>query len=659
MQVKFEQASLLLGKGEAAKSEQILREILQDKPKNEDSLALLGHSLMTQGKLDDAVIVFKKIIKHYPKSANAFVELASAMLSKKNKEKAEQYFQRAVELDPGYSTAWHFLGNLLMERGSRKKAKDCFIKSEKHDPFAIHIAEVQRLLKQKEFHQAERNCREILKHHSNHPRALHTIALLAEQTEDYEQAIKILQHGLKYSPYHVTLWQRLVINNACLGFFEQAIKAARYLVQLEPYNGLYIMLLASELANTGQNIESLKYYDRAAELLPKEANVFLQRGHILKSLGQREACEASYRKSFSLEYNNGAAFWALADLKSYKFEDSDIIHMQSLLNDPKASAEQATQAAFALAKHYEDNNDYEKAYSTYQDANNRKSASKFSPQEYQDSCARVQASFPVDTLKVQARAIQSEATPIFIVGLTRSGSTLIEQILASHSSIEGTRELYSLPRVVRLTGIQGGNKPSAYPECIDKLNPEQLAKLGEHYLKETAIFRTNKPYFTDKMPPNFHNVGLIHKILPNAKIIDARRHPLSAGFSNFKQHFARGFEFSYDLKNIGQYYNTYLKLMDYWDSVLPSKVYCVQYEEMVNDTETQIRQLIDHCGLSFEEQCLQFFDNKRSVHTASSEQVRQPIYQKGMQQWRHFEQWLEPLKESLGEETLKRFSTWS
>jgi len=659
MSTDFEEASILLSQGQAEKSELKLRTILISKPKNEECLALLGHSLMIQGKADEAIVVFRKIIKHHPKSANAFVELASAMLTKGNKEDAEKYFQRAVELNPNYSEAWHFLGNLLMQRGARKMAKHCFVQSEKTDYFRKHFAEIQRALEQKEYHHAEKICRGILNQHKNHPRVLHTLALLAQQSEKYEEAVKILQHGLTYSPFHISLWQALVINYSFLGLFEKAIEAAEQLVQIEPDDVRYMLLLAGELANVGNNEASLNVYDKAVELAPNAANVYLQRGHVLKSLGKREQCEFSYRKSFELEYINGAAFWALADLKSYHFNESDKNHMLALIEDKDVPPAQATQAGFALAKSYEDDKDYATAFKYYLDANKRKPHVHFSPAEYQTTCNKMQASYSADTLKTQASKYQSEVTPIFIVGLTRSGSTLIEQILASHSKIEGTMELYSLPRVVRLSGIQCAKKGVNYPEGINKFSPQELTGLGQSYINETAIFRTNKAYFTDKMPPNFHNIGLIHMILPNAIIIDARRHPLSVGLSNFKQHFSRGYDFSYDLNHIGHYYNTYLKLMDYWDTVLPNKVLCVQYEDMVQNTEDQVRRLLTHCGLPFEEQCLKFYENKRAVRTASSEQVRQPINNKGIQQWRHFETYLEPLKESLGEKTLQRFALWS
>jgi tetratricopeptide (TPR) repeat protein len=420
------------------------------------------------------------------------------------------------------------------------------------------------------------------------------------------------------------------------------------------------MLLATELANAAKFEQSLTALDRAISLSPNVANMHIQRGHLLKTLGQRELCEQAYKKSIAIEEVNGTAYWALADLKSYQFSQTEQADIKALFNNKNIAKLQASQAGFALAKHYENEQNYDQAFHCYQQANNLRANTYYDAKQYQQSCDLVKQHFSKGTLLKQARVEKNspEATPIFIIGLTRSGSTLIEQILASHSKIEGTMELYSLPRVVRKIARLAKSKGTSYPAVMSTLSREELKHFGQHYLQETTIFRTNKPYFIDKMPPNFHNIGLIKMILPKAIIIDARRHPIATGFSNYKQHFANGYGFSYNLTDIGHYYNCYLSLMDYWDKVLPKRVHRIQYEDLVKDTETQVRQLLSHCGIEFEARCLEFHKNKRAVRTASSEQVRQPINNKGMEQWLHFEQYLTPLKTALGSETLTRFKQW-
>lgn len=659
MQTIIQNISTLLSQGEAIKAEKELHTILQQQPQNEDLQAMLGHSLMMQNKANEAIAVFQNLTKQMPNSANAQSELASALLSTGSYTDAEQAFKKAVTLDPSYSDAWHYLGNLLMQRGEIDEALKSFIQAERNDPFRPQFIKIQQLLKNKEFYLAEKAAREVLKQHPNHPQALHTLAKLAEQVKAYEEAVRILNLALKYSPYHANLWELLAKNSAHLGLFEQAINAANNVVKYNPDNANSYMLLATELANTGQFVQSLSALDNAITLSPNIANIHIQRGHVLKTLGKREACEQAYKKSLALDKINGTAYWALADLKSYQFSETEQKDITSLFNNNNAPQAQAAQAGFALAKHFEDNQNYDKAFYYYHKANKLRPNTVYQAEGYQQSCAIVQQYFSKKTLSNQAVINDKpQATPIFIVGLTRSGSTLIEQILASHSKVEGTMELYSLPRVVRKIEQLAKKRNSNYPKIMASLSSDELAALGQSYLQETKVFRTDKPYFIDKMPPNFHNVGLINMILPNAIIIDARRHPLSTGFSNFKQHFARGYDFSYDLKNIGHYYNCYLSLMDYWDDVLPDKVHRVQYESMVQETENQVHALLSHCGINFEQACLDFHKNKRAVRTASSEQVRQPINDKGMQQWLHFEHHLTPLKEALGEKTLLRFEQY-
>jgi tetratricopeptide (TPR) repeat protein len=657
-QQTLEQASALLSSGKHQAAEVLLREFLVHKPEHENGLALFGHSLLRQKKIEQAIVVFQDQIKFHPQSAQAQVELASAFVLAGHINRAEKAYQSALELNPKFSEAWFLLGNLLMQKADVLHAKDCYVKSERTDPFRQVFVDVEHALQNKQYRQAEQLCRQVLQRHPNHPRALHTMATLAEQVNAYEEAVKILNRGLEYAPYHINLWQKLVKNLAHLGLLEQSVAAARKLLSLDPQQWRYHMTLAAELANIGKFDESLQLYDKALTFVPNNADVHLLRGHVLKTLGKRDECERAYRKSLELEEINGTAYWALADLKSYQFEEDDLTRMSAMLIDPNVAADQASQAGFALAKSLEDKGHFDQAFEYYIKANKLRPQVHFQPQEYQQSCDDIKQNFSVSALSKQAELKKGQATPIFIVGLTRSGSTLLEQILASHSSIEGTMELFSLPRTVRRAGQLSKQKGNIYPDRIDKFTSQELAALGQSYLDETAVFRTNKAYFIDKMPPNFHNVGLIHMILPNAIVIDARRHPLSTGLSNFKQHFAGGYDFSYNLENIGHYYNTYLSMMDHWDRVLPGKVLRVQYENLVQDTENQIRQLLTHCGLDFEQQCLNFHQNKRAVRTASSEQVRQPINQKGMQQWRNFEKYLGPLRQALGSETLERFSQW-
>jgi tetratricopeptide (TPR) repeat protein len=464
---------------------------------------------------------------------------------------------------------------------------------------------------------------------------------------------------LKYHPANIVLRRALVVAYEEVGKFEAALKQAELLVKIKPDSVNY-WILSRTYGHIGDHARSLSSAEKAASYLAADSTergkFDLLRGHALKILGRREESESAYRASIENTPNFGAGWWGLADLKNYQFSAEDKQAMELLSGNKSADMDQRCQAAFALAKALDDDGEHEQAFHWYKKANDLRPDINYSPDQNREFSNLCITEFDADMLGRQAEPQPVGPTPIFIVGLPRAGSTLIEQILASHSQIEGTMELMTLPYVERTVKIGGGLKfQKDYPQSLRDFTPDELSAFGQAYLDESAIYRTSKPFFIDKFPPNFQRIGLIHKILPQAIIIDARRHPMDCGFSAFKQHFAGGQEFSYKLEHIGQYYNDYLRLMDHWDSVLPGKVKIVQYEEMVRDTENTIRFILDHIGVDFEAACLRFFDNKRAVKTASSEQVRQPIYTKSIGRWQTVSDQLKPLIDSLGEETMARF----
>jgi hypothetical protein len=409
----------------------------------------------------------------------------------------------------------------------------------------------------------------------------------------------------------------------------------------------------------GHYEHALESYETAKRLAGDSAgehgDTDLLRGHVLKILGRYDDGIEAYRASIRRLAGNGAGWWGLADMKTYRFSDDDIAAMREIADDATVKAEQRTQAAFALGKSFEDRERYDEAFAWYRTGNALRTGVIFDPAVQHEGIAEIKRAFDSEVVNVRASPAPTGPSPIFIVGLPRSGSTLIEQILASHSAIEGTMELATLPNLVRHITIEGGRRKQQYPASMALFTETELSSFGQAYVDDTAMYRTGKPLFIDKLPTNFDKIGLIHKILPQAIVIDARRHPLDCGFSCYKQHFAGGHPFSYDLVHIGHYYNSYLDLMDHWDRVLPGKVLCMHYERVVQETESAVRELLEHCCVAYEDACLRFFENRRPVRTASSEQVRQPIYSKGVSHWKRFERHLEPLIESLGEATLQRF----
>jgi tetratricopeptide (TPR) repeat protein len=376
---------------------------------------------------------------------------------------------------------------------------------------------------------------------------------------------------------------------------------------------------------------------------------------VLKTLGRRAEAEAAYLRCIELQPDFGEAYYSLADFKNYTFSDDEVSAMQQVLQSSQTPDKTRVQMNFAVGRALEQRQQYSEAFAHYVAGNvARRRTAPFDAAAFEQKCRRVAATFSAQFLSARAGFGYADASPIFVVGLPRSGSTLVEQVLASHSSIEGTMELPHILRFVReLDHWQG--RSDTYPESLIGISHELLALLGARFIDETRIYRSGRPRFIDKMPNNFSHIGLIQLILPNATIIDVRRHPMDACFSAYKQHFAQGQSFTYDLEDLGRYYRSYLELMDHWDEVLPGKVFHLAYEDLVRDTEPAVRKLLAHCRLDFEPACLRFHETKRSVRTASSEQVRVPIYDSGIGYWKNFEPQLEPLRRSLGS-SLARFS---
>jgi tetratricopeptide (TPR) repeat protein len=371
--------------------------------------------------------------------------------------------------------------------------------------------------------------------------------------------------------------------------------------------------------------------------------------HALKTMGHQMEAVESYRAAAAARPGFGDAYWSLANLKTYRFTAGEMEQMRAHEADPSTALVDRYHLCFALGKALEDRAEYAGSFRYYAEGNRLKHGEIRYKPELTERNTRLQQSICTAEFFAARRGVGCKSPdPIFIVGLPRAGSTLLEQILASHSQVEGTMELSDIPRLVsHLLGREMNDAQTRYPRILTELTAQQLQDFGEKYLADTRVYRTGRPFFIDKMPNNFRHLGLIHLILPNAKIIDARREPMACCFSNFKQLFANGQEFTYGLGDIGRYYRTYVELMQHWDEVLPGKVLRMQHEDVVEDLDGSVRRLLEFCGLQFEPACLTFWKTQRNVRTASSEQVRRPIFKEGLDQWRHFEPWLGPLKEAL------------
>ena len=433
--------------------------------------------------------------------------------------------------------------------------------------------------------------------------------------------------------------------------FEQAEAESAYLVAHAPERVTHLSVHAVNMMQAGRYDEALELFDRVLERVPKDAGTWTSKGHALKTLGREDEAVEAYRKAIKAKQDHGDGFYGLANLKTYKFLPDEIALMDRLAADEGLLPNDAVHISFSLAKAYEDQKAYDVAFRHLEKGNKLK---------------RIQSGYTSDVMQAELEAQKAVCTsdlfekqggmghcapdPIFIVGLPRAGSTLIEQILASHSQIDGTLELPNILSLAhRLRGKKRSNSDAvAYPANLNALTGEELAQMGRDFIDETRLHRQGAPFFTDKMPNNFRHIGLIHLILPNAKIIDARRDPMDCCFSGFKQLFAQGQEFTYGLEEIGRYYADYVALMEHWHAVLPGKILHVQHEDVLDDLETQVARMLDYLGLPFEQACLNFHTTERAVRTASSAQVRQPLNRKGVGAWRPFEPYLNPLKKALG-----------
>jgi len=569
-------------------------------------------------------------------------------------------YQKALQIQPRFYRGWISLSKLEYQLGNYNHALKALENAERCDPLAQDFSQVQQAIGAKDFNHANDLAKNMLDKAPGHPRAVFTIAHIYAAQGAQEERAEILKQGLEISPANLSLRHMLMGALEDSGQIEEAIETARHIVEIqESFPSLWMLM--GICLRYGLNQEARDVAIRAEQYCAndnaKMSEVNLVRGQALRILGRRDESVEALRACIANEPQNSDGWWALADMKNFKFSSAERMKLETLVDSPQKDDNHKSMTAFALAKSMEVEGDLNSAMPYYIRANELRPDIRFDADGFLGAVDRVLESFPSEALKTQAKNSKDDPQPIFIVGMPRSGSTLVEQILASHSQIEGTIELPVLPRIKRkIHSYYARHHNKNYLGNLANMDPKDLGEFGQAYLKGTAMFRPeNAPYFTDKLPLNFEHVGLIHKILPNAIIIDARRNPMDCGLSIYKQYFAAGSHFSYNLEHIGAYYNGYLKMMDHWDKVLPGKVLHVQYEELVQNTEAGTRAMLAHIGVDFEESCLRFYENKRAVRTASSEQVRQPIFTSSLGVWKTVEEHLAPLQQSLGKQTLKRF----
>jgi len=657
LQTALRNATNLLDHDPGLAQEQV-DEILKVYPDTIEAKRILATAFRLQKRPQKGLDVLEPLSGGHRDSPDFLHEIAQCLGGVGRGEEAIRALRRAVVLQPKHAGCWLSLGNQLAvsgdEEGSRQAFEHHFEVSTRHP----ELLEAVRLMRKAKMGKAERIVRDLLKKYPADVSAIRVLADIGAKLGQFKDASHLLQRCLELAPdfhsarrtYATILLRRQLP--------EAALEQAQKLLEAEPGNPSYLVLKASILVRIGEHREAIRIYEKILKHYPNQARAQMSYGHTLKTVGRLDESIEAYRKCIRLSPEVGEAYWSLANLKTFRFGDDDIENMRKQVTAEGGDADDQSHLAFALGKALEDRSEFDESFKFYRRGNAiRRIKHRHNPRINVFESVR-QVRTLTQAFFEQRRGWGHQAPdPIFIVGLPRAGSTLLEQILASHSQVEGTSELQDIIAISRKLAAKSRQNPSGkYPEILAQMTADEFHELGESYLRTTRIQRSDTAFFIDKMPNNFRHIGLIHLLLPNSRIIDARRHPMGGCFSGYKQLFANGQTFTYGLEDIGKYYRDYVKVMDHWDAVLPGRVHRVQYEEMVADTEAQIRALLDYCGLEFEEQCLRFYETDRAVRTPSSEQVRKPIYKEGLEQWRHYEAHLEPLKKALGPEVRQRYS---
>lgn len=649
VQTALEQAKADLAAGRIDAAQRRTSSVLAISADHQDALYISAVANRYAKEFNAASEVVDRLIALSPEYGRAHQERGHLFKAQGRENEALAAYRYAAQLNPSLVASVKGAAELAARREpAAAQAAQAELKRLSNLPKPLlavmnHLAE-GRILK------AEDICRAFLKKNPTHTEGMRLLADIGMRLSVLDDAEFLLESAVALEPKNAQLRLDYIQVLRKRQKHDAALQQAKHLYQQDKTNPLFQSHLAVESMQVGDYEQAFALFDAVLDKLPGDPVTLTSKGHALKTYGDQEKAVDAYRAATTSSPGHADAYYALANLKTYRFTDEEIEAMQVQAAQPGMPFRQLIHFHFALGKAFEDRKDFAVSFSHYEKGNELKRIqSRYDPDQMeQEFRAQMEVCGP-DLFGRQAGKGCPAQDPIFIVGLPRAGSTLLEQILASHSQVDGTMEL---PNVLALAHRLRSNGPiskeSLYPQVLNELSAEELHGFGKAFIEETRVHRQGAPRFIDKMPNNFRHIGLIHLILPNAKIIDARREPMACCFSGFKQLFAEGQEFTYGLEQIGRYYRGYVELMAHWDRVLPDKVLRVQYEDVVDDLEAQVRRVLDFCGLPFEEACLNFHKTKRSVRTASSEQVRQPLYRSGVDQWRQFDAHLAPLKDALG-----------
>ncbi len=647
---QLNEAKRLLKKGRLPDAIGLLQKILDERPKFTDALYYMAVCQRKDDKSDAALETLDQLIAVQSSYARAYQEQGHIFRAREQAELATRAFEQAVAFNPALPASWKALISSYEDAGKSEKALEAKHHVSWLSQLPPELLAVTSLIEENKLFMAEQICRHFLQKRPHHVEAMRLLAELGNKLQILDDAEFLLESCVEFSPdYHRARVDYVRVLHKRQKY-QKALEQAAFLHAADPDNVGFEVSLATENQAVGNFDEALNIYDRVLQRQPELHSVHSAQAHALKTIGRTNEAIESYRQAYRHKADYGDAYWSLANLKTYRFEDTELAQMRDLEACDSTTSIDQVHICFALGKALEDRAEFDESFTYYERGNRLKK------QESRYESERVENEFELqaqlfDKAFFEQRSGQGcvDSAPIFVVGLPRAGSTLLEQILASHSQVDGTMELANIIGLAhQLNGRRVLSKDARYPKILLELTAEKLQNLGQKFIDDTMFHRQGGVYFVDKMPNNFRHIPLIQLILPNAKIIDARRHPMACCFSGFKQLFAEGQEFTYGLEEIGRYYRAYVDVMMHWDEVLPGRILRVQHEDVVADLETQVRRILEYCELPFEQGCVEFHKTDRAVRTPSSEQVRQPIYKSGLEQWRNFEAHLEPLKMALG-----------
>ena len=630
--------------GELPAAIEILGPIIEADPDNEDALYAMAVAQRFGKNYQTALTVLERLKFVAPTHGRAHQEEGHVYRDLGQLEPAFKCYERATRLNPALIASFRQQEKILQATQRSRAAIAVQAQADRLEQLPKPLLLAMELNAQGQLLKAETLCRDFLKQHPTHVEGMRLLADIGAKLGVLDDADFLLESALAFDPENAQVHMDYVQILRKRQKFSAALDEARKLLARNPNNAQFKSIYAIESMQTGDYQGALKELDEVLAIVPNDAATLTTKGHALKTGGSTGDAITSYRRALQYHPEHGEAYYSLANLKTYRFDHNELQLMSAQEHNADLGYMDRVYLYFALAKAYEDRGEYETSFSYYERGNYMKKVqSRYDADRMQEEFDSMQEICSEEFFAAREGYGDTRADPIFVLGLPRAGSTLIEQILSSHSQVDGTLELPNILSLSQTLRRRGG-----YPGVLPTLAGEECRSFGTDYLADTQIHRQGAAYFIDKMPNNFRHIGLIKLILPNAKIIDARRDPMACCFSGYKQLFAEGQEFTYSLTDVGRYYLGYVQLMAHWDRVLPDFVLRVQHEDVVDDLEGQVRRILDFCNLPFEEACLTYYETERNVRTPSSEQVRQPIFRDSLDQWRNFEPWLGPLKEALG-----------